>query len=130
MSKPERHNVFETAQLRALAFLFATLLLLGIGKAFEPDPFPTPQQAAVAFQAHAKACTAALLANGLPSVPGTPRFIPTPGSAGPIISFLSNQLQSTVLAGQIAHAFVFIPNAKRCILFSCQRMGDPPVFSV
>ena len=127
MSDLEKHNMLHTARIRALVFLSSTLLLLGISKAFEQNAFPSSESATIAHLAHIQACKVALLPNSQQSDPDTHRPFQNFGHGGLIIPSFSNPLYLPFSSTRASGAIVFTPNVKRCILFSCQRIGDPPI---
>ncbi len=129
MSRLEKHIIQETAQARALAFLFSVLLLLGIGKAFQPDILPSSEYRAAAYQAHTEASQAALLAPPFPSFKENPAQTPGSNTGGQALPPVPVQTHSNDLPGQVNKTFVFTPGVKRCILFSCLRIDAPPPIS-
>ena len=127
MSDLKRHNMLHTARIRALAFLFSTLLLLGIGKAFEQNPLSSSESVSIAHLAHIQACKVALFSDSQQPDPDTHRPFQNFGHGGLIIPSFSNPLYLPFSSTRASGAIVFTPNVKRCILFSCQRIGDPPI---
>ncbi|MCB9298725.1 MAG: hypothetical protein H6559_37250 [Lewinellaceae bacterium] len=114
------------ARLKALAFLFSMLFLLSVGKAFGPEGPASPEWAAAAYQVHTQACKAAAPAPASLSVPDIIPFPRVPAFSGLIFPFISTPLLPAFLPGQVSCACVFTPAVKRCILFSCLKMGDSP----
>lgn len=127
MPHSERHIILRPAQLRGLAFLFASLFLLGMGRAFEPEPRVNPERGAIAYQAHTDACKAAVLYTDLLSGPDILRILQHPGIVRPAITVVYNQSYLSVLSGQAADGFVLPTGVKRYILFSCQKIEGPLV---
>ena len=120
--------MLETAQIRTLAFLFSTLLLLGMGKAFEQEAYHSAERTDIIHQAHTQSCKAALLANAQLSRQDTQRPFQNLYGGAPAIPSFSNLVPVFFLPGKVVGATVFTPNVKRCILYSCLRIGGPPVF--
>ena len=128
MSKPGRYHIFEPAQLRGLLFLFAALLLLGMGQVFKQGHPHNPEAASIAFQAHTQACHAALLADKPLSRKDTRHSFQNTSDGGLFTAFSPiSSSRDSLLSGQVSETAGFTPHVKRCILFSCLRMGDPPV---
>lgn len=129
MSRLEKHIILETTQLRPLAFLFSILLLLGMGKAFQPDVLPSSAYRAAAYQVHIEASQAALLAPPFPSFKEIPGLTPGPNIGGQALPPVTVQTYSNDLPGQVNKIFVFTSGVKRYILFSCLRTDAPPPLS-
>ena len=129
MAFSEKYKTIEAAQLRALVFLFAALLALGSGNAFAQRGHDAPEKMDAAHQLHTQSCDAALLAGGLASAPSLLFSPQWPGHGGlpalAISSFSSRYGQAINPCGE-ASAAALIPKVRRCILFSCQRLADPP----
>ena len=129
----ERHSTLEAAQLRALIYLFAALAAIGISNTFGQRVFDTPEQTAVALRAHANASDAALLTGDPLSGQSTlisffhfdhkgpaPQFRAFFHSDSEALSFQSSQAGAPLIV---------LPNVKRYLLFSCQKLEDPPLLA-
>lgn len=121
MSHSDRHINHDTARFRVLAFLFSILLLLGMGKAFEPEAVLHPEQAALAYQVHTHTCKAVLPAHS----PDVPQFPAGRGDGGPAAPLILSSFHPFHLPGQAACVFTFSPVVKRCILYSCRKIPSP-----
>ena len=129
----ERHSTLEAAQLRALIYLFAALAAIGISNTFGQRVFDTPEQTAVALRAHANASDAALL-TGDP-LSGQSTLISFfhfdhKGPASPFRAFFySNFRPLPFQSSQAGAPLIVLPNVKRYLLFSCQKLEDPPLLA-
>lgn len=129
MASSEKYKPVEAAQFRALAFLFATLLLLGSGSAFAQEHrYPSGERDA-ALQLHARPTDAALAASAW-APEHNPFAAPhRPGHGGPpagCAASSSGRYCQAIGPGREAGAAGIVPGLRLCILFSCQRLAEPP----
>lgn len=129
MKITQRHSILEASQLRALIYFFAALAAIGISDNFGQRAYDTPEQTAVAFRAHANASDAALLAgdplSGQSSVASFLHF-DHKGPASQFWAFSPSVFEApSFQSGQAGNALIVLPNVKRYILFSCQKLEDP-----
>ena len=129
----ERHSTLEAAQLRALIYLFAVLASIGICDTFGQRVFDTPEQTTVALRAHANASDAALLTGDPLSGQSTLISFFHFDHKGPAPQFraffYSNFRPLPFQSSQARAPLIVLPNVKRYLLFSCQKLEDPPLLA-